>query len=138
MLFVSVFTSDRARDPELWATIWQGEPPPSINLIGAYNLGSDKRVFIWEGQSTEDLQFIDRFNEVGVMDTSPAFDRTFGWQMAFAKDIEGFKSNPQRRNRPPSEKALDLRRRGLNAPTREAARAEAIRWGEEQKQASIE
>ena len=24
MLFVSILTSDRARDPELWATIWQG------------------------------------------------------------------------------------------------------------------
>ena len=136
MLFVSIFTSDRARDPELWATIWQGDPPPSINLVGGYNLGNDKRVYIWEGETTADLQFMDRFNEVGVLETSPAFDRTNGWRMAFAKDIEGFQDFYERSNRPNMERALDLRRRGLNAPTREAARAEALRWQEEQARTS--
>ena len=68
MLFVSIFTSDRTRDPELWATIWQGNPPPSINLIGAYNLGNNMRVFIWEGESVADTQYMDRFNEIGVLE----------------------------------------------------------------------
>ncbi len=54
MLFVSILTSDRSHDPELWATIWQGEPPPSLELISAYNLGNDKRVFIWNGESLAD------------------------------------------------------------------------------------
>ena len=78
MLYVSILTSDRSQDPELWATIWQGNAPPSINLIGAYNMGNDKRVFIWEGEALADIQFMDRFNEVGVLETSPAFDRTSG------------------------------------------------------------
>ncbi len=89
MLFVSILTSDRARDPELWATIWNGDPPPSINHIGAYNLHDDRRVFIWEGETAADMQFMDRFNEVGVLQTPPAGDRTFGWRAAFAKDLEG-------------------------------------------------
>ena len=131
MLYVSILTSDRARDPELWATIWQGEAPPSINLIGAYNLGNDKRVFIWESEALADIQFMDRFNEVGVLETSPAFDRTEGWRAAFAKDIETFRN--LRPGRDQRDAAVDLRSRGMNAPNRHAARAEARAWTEEQE-----
>ena len=56
MLYVSIFTSDRERDPELWATIWQGTAPPTLKLLAAYNLGDDRRVFIWEGEGAADLQ----------------------------------------------------------------------------------
>ena len=132
MLFVSIFTSERARDPELLATIWQGEPPPSINIVGAHNLGNDRRVFIWEGESKLDFEFMDRFNDIGVLDTFPALDRTNGWQKAFAKDIEGFKSFYESTGRPNADSAIYLRTRGMNAPTRQAARAEALRWQEEQ------
>ena len=91
MLFVSLLTSDRSRDPELWATIWQGDPPTSISLIGAYNLANNERVFIWEGESAGDFRFMDRFNEVGLLETHPAFDRTQGWQgPTLVKDLEGF------------------------------------------------
>lgn len=78
MLYVSRFVSDRDRDPELWVTIWQAEAPPTLNLIGAYNLSGDERLFVWEGETTADLQFMDRFNQVGRLETSPAFDRTTG------------------------------------------------------------
>ena len=134
MLYVSILTSERARDPELWATIWQGESPPSIKIIGAYNLADNRRVFIWEGESIADLQFMDRFNEVGVLETHPAFDRTYGWQMAFAKDLDNFQQAQVRRGRSLAEieSAIDLRSRGMNAPNRYAARAEARRWQEEQ------
>ena len=137
MLFVSILTSDRSRDPELWASTWQGEPPPSLELIGAYNLANDKRVFIWNGESTADVQFMDRFNEVGVLETTPAFDRTRGWKAAFAKDIEGFRSGAQRFGRGPREVdvSVDLRTRGLNAPNRHAARATARQWTREQESA---
>ena len=135
MLFVSILISDRARDPELWATIWQGDPPPSINLIGAYNLGNDKRVFIWEGETVADTQFMDRFNEVGVLETSPAFDRTEGWRAAFAKDIDGFGERLRRGASTAAgvESAVDLRTRGMSAPNRHAARAAARQWTAEQE-----
>ena len=139
MLFVSILTSDRTRDPELWATIWQGDPPPSINLIGAYNLGNDKRVFIWEGETVAGAQFMDRFNEVGVLETSPAFDRTFGWRAAFAKDLDGFRQNLLA-GRPSAghtvDSTIDLRSRGMNAPNRHAARRAARQWTAEQEQAT--
>ncbi|PKB84254.1 MAG: hypothetical protein BZY88_00575 [SAR202 cluster bacterium Io17-Chloro-G9] len=137
MLYVSILTSDRERDPELWATIWNGEAPPSLNLIGAYNLGSDQRVFIWEGESVADVQFMDRFNEIGVLETRPAFDRTDGWRMCFAKDLERFSQRPRRPGMDPRqfEAGIDLRRRGMTAPNREAARAAARVWQEEQAQA---
>lgn len=135
MLYVSIFTSDRARDPELLASIWQGEPPPSINIIGAYNLSNDRRVFIWEGESNLDLEFMDRFNDIGVLDTFPALNRTNGWQKAFGKDIDGFRAFYESTGRPNTDSAIDLRTRGMNAPNRYAARAEALRWQDEQAQA---
>jgi len=137
MLFVSILTSDRSRDPELWCTMWQGGAPPSINVIGAYNLASDKRVFIWEGESVADLQYMDRFNYIGVLETYPAFDRTEGWRDCFAKDLDIFAARILERagsNRERAERAVDLRRRGRNAATMEAAQAEALRWQEEQAQ----
>ena len=142
MLFVSIFTSDRTRDPELWATIWQGNPPPSINLIGAYNLANNMRIFIWEGESVADTQYMDRLNEIGLLETYPAFDRTGGWQLAFAKDIDTFRARMEERvNREglqvtsvaSVDSAIDLRTRGLNAPNRDAARAAARQWVAEQE-----
>ena len=136
MLYVSILTSDRTRDPELWATIWQGGPPPSINLIGAYNLGNDKRVYIWEGETLADIQFMDRFNEVGVLETHPVFDRTEGWRAAFAKDIAGFRARLEGAGTTAAasvESAVDLRSRGMNAPNRNAARAAARQWVAEQE-----
>jgi hypothetical protein len=133
MLFVSIFRSDRTRDPEVWATIWQGPPPPSINLIAAYNLGNDRRIFVWEGESPFDLQFMDRFNEVGVLETFPAFDRTQGWRFALSKDLEGFRGYLS--GRPNVEANVDLRRRALQAPNRRAARRAARQWVEEQERA---
>lgn len=140
MLFVSILTSDRSRDPELWAAIWQGEPAPSIKIIGAYNLAGNKRVFIWEGESAADLQFMDRFNHIGVLDTYPAFDRTVGWQLAFAKDLEKFEKrllDRAGRFQEQVKRGIDLRRRGLNASNIYAACTEAQRWKEEQAQIKI-
>ena len=136
MLFVSILTSDRSRDPELWCTIWQGESPPSIRIIGAYNLANNKRIFVWEGESAADLQFMDRFNHVGLLETCPAFDRTVGWQLAFAKDIDTFAERLLERagpNRPQAERNVELRRRGRGAANIYAACAEARKWQEEQE-----
>ncbi len=141
MLYVSILTSDRSRDPELWAAIWHGAGPPSIKLRGAYNLGNDKRVFIWEGESVADLQFMDRFNHIGVLDTYPAFDRTQGWQLAFAKDIDTFSNNILARagqNRKAAEKAVELRRRVRIQPNIYSACAEARKWQDEQEQDRID
>ncbi|MDP6607226.1 MAG: hypothetical protein QF664_13375 [Dehalococcoidia bacterium] len=130
MLYASIFTSERERDPELWATIWQRAAPPSLNLIGAYNLAGNQRLYLWEGDSVADLQFMDAFNDVGVLETFPAFDRSAGWRAAFTGDLEGFSAMMQsgRGPLPRAERAIDLRRRGLEAPNPYAARRAALEW----------
>jgi hypothetical protein len=139
MLFVSLFTSDRERDPELWAVIWNAKAPPTLKLLGAYNLSDDRRVFIWEGEGVADLAYMDRFNQVGRLETSPAFDRTAGWRCAFAQDLEGFRALGARgegaASRGPNqrgERAIDLRRRGIEARSIDGAKRAAREWQAEQ------
>ena len=140
MLYVSIFTSDRERDPELWAVIWNGKAPPTLKLHGAYNLADDRRVFIWEGETVADLQYMDRFNHIGRLETAPAFDRTAGWRCAFTQDLDGFAALVSRRAEAEgrgddqrSERALDLRRRGIEPPNIHAAKRAARYWQEEQE-----
>jgi hypothetical protein len=140
MLYVSLFTSDRERDPELWAVIWNAKAPPTLKLHAAYNLADNRRVFIWEGETAADLRYMDRFNYVGRLETTPAFDRTSGWQCAFAQDLEGFRAivgSPQGAAARPesqrSERAIDLRRRGIEASSIEAAKRAARDWQVEQE-----
>lgn len=56
MLFVSILTSDRAQDPELWAVMWRGNAPPTLKLLGACNLGDNRRIFNWDADTPDDLQ----------------------------------------------------------------------------------
>lgn len=137
VLFVSIFRSDRARDPELWATIWQGTAPETLRILHVYNLMTDTRVFIWEGESVADARYMDRLNLVGSLETSIALDQTAGWQAAFAGDLDAIRRFFEERRMPPDqmERALDLRRRAHEAPNLEAARRVALEWQQEQEQA---
>jgi len=119
MLFVSILTSDRSRDVEFFAAIWFGLARPSIKIIGAYNLANNKRIMIWEGESAADLQYMDKFNQIGVLETYPAFDRTEGYRQAFAKDIDSFAKPRLARGGPgvkAVERGIELRRRAMEAP----------------------
>lgn len=91
MLYVSIFRSDRARDPELWATIWQGTAPPTLKILHVYNLMTDTRIFVWEGETVADARYIDRLSQVGQLQTSIALDQTPGWQAAFAGDLDAMR-----------------------------------------------
>ncbi|MBI2761203.1 MAG: hypothetical protein HYX51_07245 [Chloroflexi bacterium] len=137
MLYVSLFTSDRGRDPELWAVIWNAKAPPTLKLHGAYNLGDNRRVFIWEGETVADLQYMDRFNHVGRLETTPAFDRSAGWRFAFSQNLDGFAQSLVARGAPQAavERAIDLRRRGVEARGIEAAKRTARAWQAEQAEA---
>ncbi len=138
MLYVSILTSDRNLDPELWAVIWNAKAPDDLKLPGAYNLAGNKRLYRWETDSVAGVQFMDNFNFIGELVTYPAFDRTNGWIAAFAGDLEAFErantANAARIGIPEEqiprrvEVAVDLRRRGLEAPNREAARRAAREW----------
>jgi hypothetical protein len=134
VFYVSLFTSDRERDPELWAVAWNAKAPPTLKLHGAYNLSDNRRVFIWEGETVADLQYMDRLNQIGRLETSPAFDRSAGWRFVFAQDLDGFERSLAARGTPPAAvaRAIDLRRRGVEARGIAAAKRAARAWQEEQ------
>ncbi len=135
MLYVTILTSDRARDPELWATVWQGKAPATLKILHVYNLLTDKRVFVWEGESVADARYMDRLNEIGETQTFTALDQTTGWQHAFAGDVEAMRGWFAERHLPEAaiETAIDLRRRGHEAPNTLAARRAARQWVAEQE-----
>jgi len=89
MIYVGLLRSERIRDYEFWAVLWQGPPPPNdFELIGAYNLMTDLRVIIFKAESTASIRFLDRFNFVGNFECHPALDQTEGYVRAFARDAE--------------------------------------------------
>ena len=134
MLYVTILRSDRERDPELWAIMWQGKAPPTLKLHAVYNLLTDARVFVWEGETIADARYMDRLNLVGETTTSIALDQTTGWQHAFAGDVEAMRAWFEARGMRPAqiEAAIDLRRRGHAAPNLEAARRAAQDWQDAQ------
>lgn len=138
MTYVSILTSNRNLDPELWAVIWNANAPKDLNLLCAYNLAGNKRIFIWESDSTAALQFMDNFNYIGTLETYPAFDRSDGWRAAFAGDLEAFENQmtksakdrgiiPEHLHQRVKE-SLELRKGARESPTREAARRFAREW----------
>ncbi|MGO9452440.1 MAG: hypothetical protein ACLQDV_15580 [Candidatus Binataceae bacterium] len=90
MLFVGLLRSERVRDYEFWAVLWQGaKPPKDFKLIAAYNLMTDLRVIVFEAESTESIRHLDRLNFIGHFECHPALDQTDGYRMVFARDTEG-------------------------------------------------
>lgn len=147
MLYISILTSDRQLDPELWALTWQARQPPSLTLHHAYNLAGNKRLFVWEADDEAGLRFMDNaLSLIGEVETYPAFDRTTGWQTAFASDLEGFEAqlteSQKNGRRTPAEASrfiadqVSLRRQAMEAPNRYAAMAVAANWKAAQADAS--
>ena len=133
MLYVSILQSDRERDPELWATLWQGEAPKGLEIVAVYNLQNDTRVFVINADPPQAIGWLDRLNAVGTIVTTPAFDRTQGWSDALARDIDGFTERLVARFGADGEKQAELRRRAMNAPNPFAARRVALEWVSERE-----
>lgn len=58
---------------------------------------------------------MDRFNQIGVLESSLAFNRTVSWQLASAKDLDTFAKRLLERAGPHREQVdpmFQLRRRG--------------------------
>ncbi len=134
MLFLSILTIDRERDPELWATMWQGVSPPGLTLHHAY-LGGNRLVFVWEGNTDAELLFMERCSQVGDLETFPVIDRTDGWQLAFTRDLDGFRSMMAGRGLSDEQvdAAVDLRSAAHDAPNLFAAQRVAREWIERQE-----
>ena len=133
MMYVSILTSDRERDPELWATLWQGEAPKGLEFVAVYNLQNDTRVFVIEADPPQLIGWMDRFNAVGNIVSTPAVDRTEGWRDGLAGNIDAFTKRLVERYGPEGEKQAELRRRTMEASNPFAARRVALEWTSERE-----
>lgn len=107
MLFVTTVEVPADRAWDLWALIWHEPAPPTLHVRDGYQLSDSRYLFIWDGESQDDVAYFEMLSAVGEVNTSPAAQWTFGWQQTIAGDVDGL--------------ALTLRRTGhLPEPEREA------------------
>jgi hypothetical protein len=134
MLFVGLLRSERLRDREFWAVLWQGEgPPPDFELIAAYNLLTDLRVLVFTAESIGSIRWLDRLNMVGSFECHPALDQTDGYQSVMARDLEHFERFF--RGRGAGDRAVErevrFRRESMETPTLWHALQLGKRWQEQ-------
>jgi hypothetical protein len=134
MLYVSRFEPDEARFAEFLACLWQGEVPSGLQLHKwLYLAGTPRRMLlVWEASDAEAEAFVDRaFGGFGTLDTEVATDdATEGLSAAFARDLDRFGRWMAARGADADQTAhaLDVRRRGLEAPDQESAAAAGRAW----------
>jgi hypothetical protein len=133
MLHVSRFTPDPHRFGEFLACLWQGPVPADLVLHRWLYLQGQPRsmLMLWEGDGSAE-SYVERvFGSFGTLDTEPVTDATPGLAACFARDLEGF-GQYLRSERAADETEvrvqLDVRRRGMAAPTFEAAAAAGRAW----------
>jgi hypothetical protein len=132
MLYVGQFRTDRTRDLEFWAVLWQGRHVPAdLKLVAAYNLLSDLRIIVFEAESIASIRWLDRLNFVGHFECQPALDQTEGYHAAFGRDVTRFEHFMRERRSPEAviERESSFRARSIEAPNIWAALA----LGEQQK-----
>lgn len=124
LLYVGVLNSDRARDRQFWACLWQGrDKPRDIRIRYAFNLMTQTRVIVFEASTTEAQSYFDRFNLVGKWAAHPSLDQTIGYQAAIASDPSPL--GPMYAQRGLGQEWIDRliaeRWRYINAPSVDAA-----------------
>jgi hypothetical protein len=124
LLYVGVLESDRARDRQFWACLWQGrDKPRDIRIRHAFNLMTNTRVIVFEASTTEAQSYFDRFNLVGKWAAHPSLDQTIGYQAAIASNPDPL--GPMYAQRGLGQEWIDRliaeRRRYINAPSVDAA-----------------
>ncbi len=120
MLFVGLLRTERARDREFWAVLWQGEgPPPDFELLAVYNLMTDLRVLVFRAESAESIRFLDRLNMVGSFECHPALEQTEGYRAVMARDVEQFERFFRGRGAgdQAARREASFRRQAMEAPT---------------------
>lgn len=135
MVFVSHFGVDEARQHEWLACLWQGAAPSSLVVRSwLYLPGEPRRVLlIWEGD-VEAQQWVARvFGDFGELHTEEVADATPGMVMAVDRDLDGFAGwlrvqNVVAMTTAEQNRQIDLRRRGREAPSQDAAIRAARQW----------
>jgi hypothetical protein len=139
-LHVSRFVPDTARMPEFLACLWQGDVPESLVLERWLYLQDEPggtlsgMLVMWEGDADATAYMERAFGRFGEFTTEVVVDNTPGLAAALARDLDAFGTTMQQRRATPEAiaNALDLRRRGLEAPSQEDAAAAARAWQAEQ------
>jgi hypothetical protein len=138
LLHVTRFTPDETRFPEFLACLWQGDVPASLDLVKWLYLPGEPRamLLLWEGDDDAHAYVERVFGEFGALDTETVTDATPGLAAAFARDLDAFARHLQSRGSNPDEiaVALDVRRRGMDAPSQDDAAAAGRAWAIEQEQ----
>jgi len=132
MLHLSHFEPDSARFPEFLACLWQGPVPPDLHLVKwLYLEGESPRMAVlWEGDAAAEAYMEQAFGGFGAFATTVVEDATPGLAAAFARDLDAFGEWTRARGATDEEvdRALDVRRRGRDAPDQDAAAAAGRAW----------
>jgi hypothetical protein len=139
MLHLSKFTPAPATFSEFIACLWQGDVPESLELrTYLYTAGQQlSMVLLWEG-GDDAVAYMDRaFGGFGEWDTEVVTDQTPSMQAALRRDLDTFGEWMRARGADAAtiEAALDLRRRGKESASTDAARAAAAAYDEERREA---
>jgi hypothetical protein len=136
MFHVSRFTPDSTRFAEFLACLWQGDVPESLVLSKWLYLPGEPRamLILWEGDGAA-RDYVERaFGGFGQLDTEEVTDATPGLAAALDRDLAAFGRvmEAQGASAEAIDAALDVRRRGLEAPTQQAAAEAGRAWSAEQ------
>ncbi|MGE0881478.1 MAG: hypothetical protein AB7L13_24635 [Acidimicrobiia bacterium] len=133
MLFVSRFSIAAPRYAEWLACLWQGPAPRGITLRSYFHLGGEPKrmVVIWDAaDDAAAAEMTALFAEFGEFTSDAASDTTSGLAACLARDLDAFAAVLRSRGTDEAivQRDIDLRRRGFEAPSRQAAIDEAHRW----------
>jgi hypothetical protein len=139
MMYLSRFTPDTARFAEFLACLWQGEVPSELVLHRWLYLDSGEgphgMVLIWDGEEAA-RRWVDRnFGSFGILTHEPVTNATSGLAACLDRDLGAFGTWLRSRGTDNSEieRQLDVRRRGLEAQSQQAAAEAGRAWVEEQR-----
>jgi hypothetical protein len=127
---------------EWLACLWQGPVPDGLRLErwlylqdrpGAVLRGM---LVVWEGDDEATAYMERAFGGFGEFTTEVVVDNTAGLAAAFARDLDAFGAVMERQGMSSGQvgAAVDLRRRGLEAATQEAAAVAGREWQAEQRE----
>lgn len=132
MLYLSRFQPDPSRSGEFLACLWQGPVPADLTLHRWLYVGEGPKemVLFWEGGDEAKAYVEQAFGDFGSLSTEPVTDATPGLQACLDRDLDGFGRWLSQRGTPPAqvERQLDVRRRGLQAASREEAASAGRAW----------
>jgi hypothetical protein len=132
MIYVSTFVPDPEHQAEFFAALWHGQRPDTLVLHEWLSLPTDPARFmlIWEGD-IDAMQWVERcFGGFGDLHTDLGTGLTDGLAACLARDLNGFEQSLLAKglNQVDIDRAVDLRRRAMQADSQDAALEAARAW----------